>query len=171
MSNPDGSVVEQSSQESEEQKGTVKWFDPLKGFGFVLPESGGADAFLHMSCLERCGHATAYDGATVVYRTVTAPKGPKVSSVISMDDSTAVVPEDRRVVPKRLPWVEVTVVWYDADKSFGYVTRGDSTPDIRINALVLQTAGIVGLQEGQRLLVCYASEKGVRKAIRALLPK
>ena len=51
--------------------GTVKWFNPVKGFGFIQPENGGADAFVHISALERAGLTTLNEGAKVTYDLVT----------------------------------------------------------------------------------------------------
>jgi CspA family cold shock protein len=47
--------------------GIVKWFNPMKGFGFIQPEQGGADAFVHISALERAGLTTLKEGARVSY--------------------------------------------------------------------------------------------------------
>jgi len=47
--------------------GTVKWFNPMKGFGFIQPDQGGADAFVHISALERAGLTTLNEGARVTY--------------------------------------------------------------------------------------------------------
>lgn len=47
--------------------GTVKWFNPMKGFGFIQPDQGGADAFVHISALERAGMKTLNEGARVSY--------------------------------------------------------------------------------------------------------
>jgi len=51
--------------------GTVKWFNPMKGFGFIQPEAGGTDAFVHISALERAGLTTLNEGARVSYDLVT----------------------------------------------------------------------------------------------------
>ncbi len=51
--------------------GTVKWFNPMKGFGFIQPDQGGADAFVHISALERAGMTTLNEGARVSYDLVT----------------------------------------------------------------------------------------------------
>ena len=51
--------------------GIVKWFNPTKGFGFIQPEQGGADAFVHISALERAGLTTLNEGARVTYDLVT----------------------------------------------------------------------------------------------------
>lgn len=47
--------------------GTVKWFNPAKGFGFIQPDQGGPDAFVHISALERAGLTTLNEGARVSY--------------------------------------------------------------------------------------------------------
>lgn len=47
--------------------GTVKWFNPSKGFGFIQPDSGGKDVFVHISAVERAGLSTLNEGAKVSY--------------------------------------------------------------------------------------------------------
>ena len=47
--------------------GTVKWFNPAKGFGFIQPDSGGKDVFVHISAVERAGLSTLNEGAKVSY--------------------------------------------------------------------------------------------------------
>jgi CspA family cold shock protein len=51
--------------------GTVKWFNPTKGFGFIAPEDGGKDVFVHISAVERAGLGTLAEGQTVSYDVVT----------------------------------------------------------------------------------------------------
>ena len=48
-------------------KGTVKWFNATKGFGFIAPESGGKDVFVHISAVERAGLTTLADDQKVTY--------------------------------------------------------------------------------------------------------
>ncbi len=52
-------------------KGTVKFFDTKKGFGFITPEDGGKDVFVHISAVERAGMDTLSDGQRVEYEVVT----------------------------------------------------------------------------------------------------
>ena len=47
--------------------GTVKWFNPAKGFGFIEPDGGGEDAFVHISAVERAGLSTLNEGQRVTY--------------------------------------------------------------------------------------------------------
>ena len=51
--------------------GTVKWFNPTKGFGFIQPDQGGADVFVHISALEKAGMRTLDEGQKVSYELVT----------------------------------------------------------------------------------------------------
>jgi len=51
--------------------GTVKWFNPVKGFGFIQPESGSKDVFVHVSAVERAGLDTLSEGQRVSYDVVT----------------------------------------------------------------------------------------------------
>jgi len=50
--------------------GTVKWFNPTKGYGFIQPDSGGKDVFVHISALEKAGLRTLNEGAKVSYELV-----------------------------------------------------------------------------------------------------
>ena len=56
-------------------KGTVKWFNPTKGYGFIAPEDGGSDAFLHISAVERAGLTTLQENAKVQYELVEGRNG------------------------------------------------------------------------------------------------
>jgi cold shock protein len=47
--------------------GTVKWFNPQKGFGFIQPDNGGPDVFVHISAVEQAGLSTLNDGQKVGY--------------------------------------------------------------------------------------------------------
>jgi CspA family cold shock protein len=70
-------------------RATVKWFNPTKGFGFVTPEDGSPDAFLHISAVQAAGHDALPEGATIVCDLSHGPKGPQVASISSVDTSTA----------------------------------------------------------------------------------
>ncbi len=55
--------------------GTVKWFNPAKGFGFIEPEDGGDDAFVHISAVQLAGLETLREGQKVEYELVPGDKG------------------------------------------------------------------------------------------------
>jgi cold shock protein len=56
-------------------RGTVKWFNDAKGFGFIEPEGGGADVFAHFSAVQMDGFRTLKQGGSVTYDLVQGPKG------------------------------------------------------------------------------------------------
>ena len=55
--------------------GTVKWFNAAKGYGFIQPEGGGADAFVHISAVERAGYDSLSEGQSVQYELVRGTNG------------------------------------------------------------------------------------------------
>ncbi len=55
--------------------GTVKWFNPAKGYGFIEPEDGSKDAFVHISAVERAGMQTLREGQKVTYELVPGQNG------------------------------------------------------------------------------------------------
>ena len=61
-------------------KGTVKWFNANKGFGFIAPDDGGKDAFVHISAVERAGLDRLTEGQKVEYDVVTDPRTRKTSA-------------------------------------------------------------------------------------------
>lgn len=60
--------------------GTVKWFNSTKGFGFIQPDNGGADVFVHISAVERAGLNGLNDGQKISYEEVRDPKRGKTSA-------------------------------------------------------------------------------------------
>jgi CspA family cold shock protein len=61
--------------------GTVKWFNSTKGFGFIAPDSGGADVFVHISAVERAGLGGLNDGQKVYFEEERDPRKGKTSAV------------------------------------------------------------------------------------------
>ena len=55
--------------------GTVKWFNPTKGYGFIKPEGGGTDVFVHISAVEKAGYTNLVEGARVSYELATGRSG------------------------------------------------------------------------------------------------
>lgn len=64
------------------QSGTVKWFNNAKGYGFIVPESGGEDVFVHYSTIDGTGFKTLKEGQVVQYEASESPRGIQTTRVI-----------------------------------------------------------------------------------------
>jgi cold shock protein len=62
-------------------QGTVKWFNSEKGFGFIAPDEGGPDVFVHYSAIEASGFRELTEDQQVTYEVTQGPKGPQAASV------------------------------------------------------------------------------------------
>ena len=154
-----------------ELAGVIKWFDVAKGFGFIVPDNGMPDVLLHVTCLRRDGYQTAYEGARVVCEVLQRPKGLQAFRVISMDESTAMHPAQ---MPPPRTHVTVTptsgleraqVKWFNRLRGFGFLTRGEGTPDIFVHMETLRRYGLAELRPGQTVLVRFGpGPKGLMAA-------
>jgi CspA family cold shock protein len=70
-----------STDTAVEETGTVRWFNAERGYGFIAPNSGGKDVFVHVSALERSGMQGLSEGQTVVVDVVEGRKGPEAARV------------------------------------------------------------------------------------------
>jgi cold shock protein len=64
--------------------GTVKWFNDQKGYGFIAPEEGGKDLFVHHSSIVGSGFKTLAEGVKVEYEAVEGTKGPEAKNVVAV---------------------------------------------------------------------------------------
>lgn len=76
-------------------KGQVKWFNNAKGFGFILPEDGGADLFAHYSSIGMEGYKTLKAGQQVTFDLVDGPKGPHAANIMLAESELALLREDQ----------------------------------------------------------------------------
>jgi cold shock protein len=158
--------LEGSSQGGEETtaarfevSGSVKWFDPSKGYGFIIPDEDLPEILLHVTCLRRGGFQTACEGARTVCEVTRSPKGLQAVRICSMDDSTAIhpsqLPQRTVVVVPESDWEKAAVKWFNRLRGFGFLTRGPQTPDIFVHMEAVRRCGITELRPGQSVLVRY----------------
>jgi CspA family cold shock protein len=168
---PESALTDEASSGVIEVAGVIKWFDVAKGYGFIVPENGMADVLLHVTCLRRDGYQTAYEGSRVVCEALAGPKGLQVFRIISMDESSAVHPAQ---MPPARTHVTVAptsgleraqVKWFNRLRGFGFLTRGEGTPDIFVHMETLRRFGMAELRPGQFVLVRFGpGPKGLMAA-------
>ena len=157
-------------------KGTVKWFNATKGYGFITLENGG-DAFCHASALAALGSTSLPQGATIVCDLQESPRGLQVVTVHTVDTSTADPNPPRR--PRRDfadgprasgfaerdtgpsgPMVEGKVKFFNDQKGFGFVMPDDGGGDVYIHASALRRSGVMGLEAEQRIR--FSTRQGMK---------
>jgi CspA family cold shock protein len=154
-------------------KGTVKFFNAQKGFGFVAQEGGGEDVFVHISAVERAGLAGLGEGQELAFNLV--DRGGKISAQ-DLQIVGDVVPVTDRGPPREdrgdrggdrggfgggagagAPRRELTgekatgtVKFFNSMKGFGFLVRDDGQPDAFVHISAVERSGLSGLNEGEK---------------------
>ncbi len=127
--------------------GTVTWYDEGKGFGFITPDAGGDDVFVHVRALVE-GLLYLAPGDRVAFETAASDRGPQARDVALVSEGDAAAPSAPAPVSSSRGG-EGVVARYDAERGFGFVTPDDGGPDLFVHVSVLD--GLPGLEQGQRV--------------------
>ena len=128
--------------------GRVKWFDPAKGYGFVIPDEAGpgGDVLLHISVLRKTGVETLAEGTRISCLTAVRDRGHQVVDILQVE-----APSGRHEPEADGPIETVIVKWFNRTKGYGFVQRREQPEDIFIHVVVLRKAGLDDLAPGQLL--------------------
>lgn len=133
-------------------KGTVKFFNSQKGFGFIQQDGGGEDVFVHISAVERAGLEGLAEGQQLEYNLV--DRGGKVSAqdLQVVGDVIAVAPREKAAPQRELTGEKATgtVKFFNAMKGFGFLVRDDGQPDAFVHISAVERSGLRELNEGER---------------------
>ena len=151
--------------------GRVKWFDPIKGFGFVVSDAGGPDILLHVNVLRNFGQNSVADDARIEVVTHNTDRGVQAAEIISIsppvreessglrdlaeqpdDDLEAIALEPGRVK------------WFDKVKGFGFANVFGKPDDVFLHIEVLRLSGLSDVQPGEALALRVIDGKRGRMA-------
>lgn len=151
--------------------GHVKWFDPVKGFGFVVAESGGPDILLHVNVLRNFGQSSVADGAGIEIATQDTTRGVQATEIYRIDPPVTedlspladiALLEDADVASAELE--PARVKWFDKAKGFGFANVFGKSEDVFLHVEVLRRSGLSDLQPGEALALRVIDGKRGRMA-------
>lgn len=139
--------------------GRVKWFDPSKGFGFVVADEGGPDILLHANVLRNFGQSSVADAAGITILVQETARGIQAVEVVTIeppatdaaghsedDDKASGLGEEVDLSLARLP---ARVKWFDKTKGFGFANVFGKPEDVFLHIEVLRRSGLADLQPGE----------------------
>ena len=157
----------QDNVASTQVSGRVKWFDPVKGFGFIVADEGGPDILLHANVLRNFGQGSVADASRIVVLVQQTTRGQQAVEVleISPPDMDGVPPiedlgESDAAEIAALPLEPARVKWFVKVKGFGFANVFSRPEDVFIHIEVLRRSGFADLGPGEA--VCLRVMDGKR---------
>lgn len=140
--------------------GQVKWFDPVKGFGFVIADGGGSDILLHANVLRNFGQSSVADGARIEIKVQNTDRGMQATEVLRIDPPAgsggAALADFENIDPevmRNAPLLPARVKWFDKGKGFGFANVFGRSEDVFVHIEVLRQSGLSDLQPGEALAI------------------
>ncbi|MDM7854794.1 cold-shock protein [Cellulomonas alba] len=130
--------------------GTVSWYEPAKGYGFLAPDGGGAEIFVHSSAI--VGGGVVREGQRVAFLVVDGEKGPQADHLLPLgEQATRAAASDG---------ADGTVTFFDAEKGFGFISPDSGDEDVFVHVREL-LGGLRELSQGDRVAFDVAAgERG-----------
>ncbi len=147
----------------------MKWFDPTKGFGFVIADDGGDDILLHANVLRNFGQNSIADGAWVQLVVQPTRRGIQAVEVLAIEPPDYAdddgFEEDDVDLSDAGPLEPARVKWFDKAKGFGFANAFGRPEDVFIHVEVLRRSGFADLQPGEAIAVRVRDGERGRMAV------
>jgi len=148
-------------------KAKLKWFNPAKGFGFVVPEENPVDAFLHITQLQKLGLHSLGDGAEVLCTIDRREKGAVVDKLIEVINAGLPIAlgSEKDETANGTYQINGIVKLYSDDKGFGFISPDDAMKDIFVHKSCLVSSGVEMLYPGQKIRLSFRIAGKGREAV------
>jgi CspA family cold shock protein len=144
--------------------GHVKWYDAVKGYGFIVPESGGPDIMVHASCVRAFGKLVLSEGARVRLVVGQGQRGLNAQELLEIEESAqpSVLPgfaesprptEYLAAASEVGPLQPARVKWFDKQKGFGFVNVFGNPEDVFVHMETVRRSGFQDLSSGEAMAV------------------
>ncbi len=165
-------VMSDAERDGTRVVGTVKWFDPTKGFGFVVADEGGPDILLHANVLRNFGQSSVADAAGIEILVQETARGIQAVEVVRIDPPAGEAEEVdapasgeiAEPVDLSLPLEPARVKWFDKAKGFGFANIFGREEDVFLHVEVLRRSGLADLQPGEAVSLRVVNGKRGRMA-------
>lgn len=155
--------------------GRVKWFDPSKGFGFIVSDGTETDILLHANVLRNYGQGSVADGSGIVVRVQQTQRGVQAVEVVSIEPPEGVVfplaDEAGQMLGAdimALAMEPARVKWFDKGKGFGFANVFGRPDDVFIHAEVLRVSGFADLGAGEAVALRIIEGRRGRMAVQVV---
>ena len=153
-------TVTSELEDKERVSGLVKWFDPVKGFGFVVSDAGGPNILLHVNVLRNFGQNSVAEASRIVVDVQNTERGVQALEVLTLEPPEGIEDEplgDLSDVElskiEQLPLEPARVKWFGNGKGFGFANIFGQNEDIFLHVEVLRRFGLSDLQPGEALAI------------------
>nr|WP_252726627.1 cold shock domain-containing protein [Tritonibacter mobilis] len=156
-------------------RGLVKWFDPAKGYGFIVCPDNGPDILLHVNVLRNFGQSSIADGAGIEVVTHRTDRGVQAVEIVSITpperEDTPVLSDLAQLDDEEIsntPLEPARVKWFDKAKGFGFANVFGRDEDVFLHVEVLRQSGLSDVQSGEALAMRVIEGKRGRMAVDVL---
>lgn len=157
---------EVADKQAVEVKGHLKWFNYVKGYGFVTTDDG-QDVFLHLSCLRKAGLSFVEEGSEIWCNAVNGSRGLQATAVTQVrpvmaseqprqfqaEDASAMGQPGSELPEQDGELLNATVKWFNKIRGYGFLNVENTPTDIFLHVEVLRRGGIAVVQPGDKLKV------------------
>ncbi|MFC6498901.1 cold-shock protein [Gemmobacter lanyuensis] len=158
-----------------EVHGKVKWFDPAKGFGFIIGDEGGSDILLHANVLRNYGQSSVADGTGITVMVQNTQRGVQAVEVVRIEPPSGVAfplgEEQGLATAEEIaarPLEPARVKWFDKSKGFGFANVFGRPEDVFIHIEVLRMSGFADLLAGEAVCLRIIEGKRGRMAVQVV---